>query len=335
MTIQPNFSDGELDLDSLNSGTKKKYAKIMSVPAGKSTFRILPVTGGKKPFVEHWYQWFKFVTTTPDGESKTFWSTGKTAEFNNPIRVKLQAIGKRKSELEKAHGESVVNSNGQTSFKVNEEKLPKDIQTEYRKLKAAERYLKSTRHVFCNAATLDGSHTVLRMPKTAYELVKNEVIRLKNEGETLNALSLSDSTTVAEGKTTPSFGVWFDFDRTGEGLGTKYVIKVRKTRTKVEINGKTLIDEQFDHTPLSDEIQSNYASMVVDLDTLIPSYTNEELTEILKGNKKVVDLKNGYTPKETSGASEQEVSSGDALEGLSLDDSEVSALQDDIPTIDL
>lgn len=335
MTTQANFMDDELDLGVLDSGTKKKFSKILSVPKGKSTFRILPAPSGKKPFVEHWYQWFKFNVTGEDGEVKTFWATGKAADANNPLRTKLAAVVKRMSELDAAYSTTSVSPSGQTNKKVDEKAMPADVQKEYAKLKGAKRYLTSARHVFANAATLDGSHVILRMPKTAYELLKKEIVRLKAEGETLNALSLSDSTKPAEGKTVPSFGVWFDFERTGEALQTKYTVKVRKSRQKVEVNGKTLIDEQFDHTPLSEEIQNNYANMVIDLETVIDTYTNEELLAILKGDKSIVDKKRGFSARITE-QPPQEVA-GDLTEGLSLGDDEITgaAAEDDIPTIDL
>lgn len=337
MTTQAeNLVSDELDLGTLESGTKKKYPKTVSIPEDKSTFRLLPALDKKNHFVEMWYQWFKFVEPSTDGsEPKTFWATGRAESANNPIRVKQQAVGKRKAELETPYSENVVGANGQASRKVNEDKMPKEVLLEYKKLKGAERYLKSARHVFVNASTLDGAHVVLRMPKTVFEMVTKEIKRLVTENETLNPLSLSDSTkpvTTKSGKTAPSFGVWFDFERTGTGLQTKYTVKVRKSRVKVEVNGKTLIDEQYDHTSLPESIQNGYESLAVDLTTLIPTFTNDELTAMLKGDKSPVDKKRGFT-KSNSEDSAPEAVVGDATEGLSLGDDEL--VTDDIPQIDL
>jgi hypothetical protein len=99
-------------------------------------------------------------------------------------------------------------------------------------------------------------------------------------------------------------GIFFIFNKTGEGLNTTYT--VRPLKETIDVPGIGRVERDVYHK-LTDEIIARLETEAFKLDTLFPKITPEEVERIVKEGVKAVDEIFGVDAKKTQGNTQEAV----------------------------
>jgi hypothetical protein len=200
------------DIDKLENGEPKKTERIKD---GLSYYRILPAYGTNHGGALSKKYFLHWGFTGANGKPRSI-SCSYLTEGYCPI---CAVVFEKQKEFERAK------ANG------NEE-LQKQLEEYISKHKVRKVWL-------YNAVTMDGRIVILELGKTAHDDLTariSEAVRLK---------------VCAFDPTSPSSGVWFEFNRVGKGFGTKYTVDFKKTSVTLEDGS---VAEKKDRSPLPSDL---------------------------------------------------------------------------------
>lgn len=248
-------------------------AQIETIKPGDNLYRILPPLGSMAKKGQ-WNRYMKIEWGYKDskGKNRPFQDVRKVDFKTKMVEVESAAHLKRENLKTKLDQARAMLKNGQ----ITEEQL-QQVSKLVMQFNLEKKY-------YVNAINTKGDIVLLKVGYKAMESLLIEIQTLKTGG--VDPLSVNN-------------GRFFNFQRSGEGLGTLYTVKVHKEQLTIEGIGK--VERDIVHV-LTEEIISRLgteATDLGDLDKKFPIVTSEQVEEMVNGGPAAVDMILGTVDSES------------------------------------